>query len=121
MTFAEAVNLSAYTRLETILAPDVTYHSDWSATAFSGRERVLDWFRCKLCRSIQGVLRGEIRSAQIVVLPDGQAAVLTLLVKQFDMALTTFEGNGEIASHVKVTTRFKRAELRETLYCPPAG
>lgn len=121
VTFAEAVNLSAYHRLEKILAPDVVYVSDWSGRKFSGRKNVLTWFRFRLCRSIAGVLHGNYKSSQVVVLPDGCAGVLTAIVSTHEMSLTTFEGDGNVASHVHVTTKFNRSELRETLYCPPEG
>lgn len=121
MTFAEAVNLSAYKRLESVLVPDVTYTSDWSGTTFSGRKDVMAWFRFRLCRSIPRVMAGGHLNSQIVVLPDGCAAVLTAFVTTHEMSLTTFEGDGNVATHVHVTTKFNRRELRETLYCPPEG
>jgi len=121
--FAEALNMASMSRLSSVLAEQVQYVSVWTGVRLIGRDAVLSWFRPKLTAVYSSVVMPRISRfhAQIVILPEGQAAVLTDLTQDADTALTMFTIDNGRASHFVVTPRFDRRELRETGYFPPAA
>lgn len=121
--FAEALNMASLSRLGNVLTEQVEYVSHWAGLRLTGRDAVLSWFAPKLRAVYASVVMPRIARfhAQIVILPDGRAAVLTDLTQNAGTAMTTFTSDNGLATHLLATPRFDRRELRETGYFPPAG
>jgi len=121
--FAEALNMASLSRLGNVLAEQVRYVSDWAGVRFTGRDKTLRWFKPRLAQVCWSVVVPGTRRfhAQVVIPPDGLAAVLTETHPDKRTALTTFTIDNGLASHLFVTPRFDRRELRETGYFPPAA
>ncbi len=119
--FAEALNTTSLSRLSDILSEEVDYHSEWTGVRFKGRDMVLRWFDQKfLWVQLAAIDRRYSRyHAQVVVLPNGHAAVLMQTKSSVGAALTQLKGEQGQATSIYVTGKFNRRELRETRYFPP--
>ena len=113
--FAVSNNLLSVVPLQSILHPRVIYRSQWAGVERIGASRVSGWFR-----SIYGRARPGAMSAELVLLPNGDAGVWTRLNHHtLSPALTRFFESRGRALRIEVTPNFDPQSLQFTGWRPP--